>query len=49
MDEDAVTRREFVRHTAAAAAGEAVAGGIMANRPSRPPLSQPMSGRPQLP
>ena len=29
MDQDAVTRREFVRHTAAAAAGAAVAGGIM--------------------
>ena len=26
MDQDAVTRREFVRHTAAAAAGAAVAG-----------------------
>jgi aryl-alcohol dehydrogenase-like predicted oxidoreductase len=29
MDQDAVTRREFVRHAAAAAAGAAVAGGIM--------------------
>ena len=29
MDQDVVTRREFVQHAAAAAAGAAVAGGIM--------------------